>query len=377
MSFELPPNNFSQAELNASNKSPVYVAVAVGFAFATGSVILRTLARRKSKATFGWDDYSIIFALSLLYALDVSAVLSAAKYGLGRHLPAVLSTVVPFQKLGIVGLTLWLATAAATKASLLLLYYRLFSPSRRFRLAVRLGAVIVFGQWFSLTCITIFQCRPVAAFWNRAIRDAKCINLPHFTITSGVLNLLTDVLILCLPIPMVWGLNTTKAQRVTLTSIFLLGIFVCVISIVRISKLAAVNYDDPTWRLVDVYVWTNLETSVGITSACLPTLRPLFGSFFPGASTAESSDKKDSQPSSQRAAKAQFHRLFEESGPEVTPQNFTRGTNDPWTSPDMAAGNELSSMNRAPTGPLHSVNSTSQTEDPHYPPRSTRRANYE
>ena len=152
------------------------------------------------------------------------------------------------------------------------------------------------------------------------------------------------------------------------------------------------NYDDPTWRLVDVYVWTNLETSVGITSACLPTLReysssghykaktakgPLFGSFFPGASTAESSDKKDSQPSSQRAAKAQFHRLFEESGPEVTPQNFTRGTNDPWTSPDMAAGNELSSMNRAPTGPLHSVNSTSQTEDPHYPPRSTRRANYE
>lgn len=33
------------------------------------------------------------------------------------------------------------------------------------------------------------------------------------------------------------------------------------------------NYDDPTWRLVDVYVWTVLEDSVGITSACLPTMR--------------------------------------------------------------------------------------------------------
>lgn len=63
MSFELPPNHFSQADLDASNKSPVYVAVAVGSFLATVGVILRGLARRKSEATFGWDDYTIIFAL--------------------------------------------------------------------------------------------------------------------------------------------------------------------------------------------------------------------------------------------------------------------------------------------------------------------------
>ena len=48
---------------------------------------------------------------------------------------------------------------------------------------------------------------------------------------------------------------------------------VCAISIIRISKLTSVNYDDPTWRLVEVYLWTTLENSVGILSACLPTLR--------------------------------------------------------------------------------------------------------
>lgn len=63
MSFELPPNSLSQAELNQSNKTPVYVAVAVGFALATGGVILRALARRKAQTTLGWDDYTIIFAL--------------------------------------------------------------------------------------------------------------------------------------------------------------------------------------------------------------------------------------------------------------------------------------------------------------------------
>ena len=191
--------------------------------------------------------------------------------------------------MALANISLWLATAAATKASLLLLYYRLFSPSKRFRLAVRIGAVVVFCQWFSLTLVCIFQCTPVRAFWNHNVQGAKCINLPRFTIVSGVLNLLTDVLILCLPGPMVWSLNTTVAQKITLTGIFLLGILcvlslpslnghylrtcsVCAISIIRISKVAVVNYSDPTWRLVDVYLWTSLENSVGIFSACLPTM---------------------------------------------------------------------------------------------------------
>ena len=53
----------SQADLEASNKIPIYVASAVGLGLATGSVILRGIARRKCKTFFGWDDYTIVFAL--------------------------------------------------------------------------------------------------------------------------------------------------------------------------------------------------------------------------------------------------------------------------------------------------------------------------
>ena len=66
------PTNLSQADLEASNKKPIYVATAVGFGLATGSVILRGLARRKSKAFFGLDDYAIVFALvSLLLQIQL------------------------------------------------------------------------------------------------------------------------------------------------------------------------------------------------------------------------------------------------------------------------------------------------------------------
>ena len=82
---------------------------------------------------------------------------------------------------------------------------------------------VIFCQWFSLTFAGIFQCRPVAAFWDHSIQGAKCIDLPRFGIISGVLNLMTDVLILCLPIPMVWALQMTNAGKITVTGMFLLG----------------------------------------------------------------------------------------------------------------------------------------------------------
>ena len=53
----------SQDDLEASNKMPIYVASAVGLGLATASVILRGIARQKSKALFGWDDYTIVLAL--------------------------------------------------------------------------------------------------------------------------------------------------------------------------------------------------------------------------------------------------------------------------------------------------------------------------
>ncbi|KAM0803703.1 hypothetical protein BDR22DRAFT_902287 [Usnea florida] len=343
-----PPNTFSSAELGASNKHPVYIAVIISLVLATGAVLLRGKARHMSKAAFGWDDYSIIFAL-----------------------------------LGLANITLWLATAAATKASLLLLYYRLFSPSERFRLAVYIGAAVVFCQWFSLTIVTIFQCRPVRAFWNRNIQNARCFDLARVTIISGVLNILTDVLILCLPVPMVWGLRTTFAQKVTVTGMFLLGIFVCAISIVRISKLAVINSigvlktRDPTWSTVDIYIWTVLESGIGILSACLPTLRPLFGQFLRNTSRSRSSKLIHAQPSSQRRSGLGFDRLSEEAEPEVELQVNKKEKNGARMGPDSSISNQLFSTDNAFSRPLHSINSTSQLEDRVDLNNSTWRASYE
>ena len=118
---------------------------------------------------------------------------------------------------------MYFTTTATIKASLLLLYYRYFGISRPFRIALYISAGLIVCWYLAVLFASIFQCVPVAAFWDRNIKNPKCVNLALFSTMTGVTNLLTDVIVLCLPMPMVWTLHTNKTQKMTLTGIFLLG----------------------------------------------------------------------------------------------------------------------------------------------------------
>ena len=126
-------------------------------------------------------------------------------------------------KVSVANLAIYFTTLALIKASLLLLYYRYFGVSRPFRIVLYVSAGVIVCWYLGVLIASILQCVPVAAFWDRKIKNAKCINLAEFSTSTGVTNLLTDVIILCLPMPMVWTLHTNKTQKITLTGIFLLG----------------------------------------------------------------------------------------------------------------------------------------------------------
>ena len=112
-------------------------------------------------------------------------------------------------------------TIACVKFSVLLLYRRIF-PNPRFRMIMwSLGAFIV---CYSLVLFfgIIFQCNPIRGAWEPGL-DAKCIDLGLIILVTSALNVFTDVSTLCLPLPLLWGLNLPKERKVQLTGIFLLG----------------------------------------------------------------------------------------------------------------------------------------------------------
>ncbi|KAJ6093568.1 hypothetical protein N7486_008857 [Penicillium sp. IBT 16267x] len=104
----------------------------------------------------------------------------------------------------------------------ILTYYVRIFQIRPFRMAVYAVGGLV-AVWPITVCfISIFSCRPIHGFWDESVR-ASCVNNKEFYVGNAVPNIFTDVMILILPLRMVWALQTTRMQKITLSAIFLLG----------------------------------------------------------------------------------------------------------------------------------------------------------
>ena len=67
------------------------------------------------------------------------------------------------------------------------------------------------------------NCRPIQANWDHTIEDAKCGNQRAGWLGTGVANIITDVIILSLPMPSVWDLQLPTRTKVAVLGVFGLG----------------------------------------------------------------------------------------------------------------------------------------------------------
>lgn len=127
---------------------------------------------------------------------------------------------------------------------------------------------------------TIFQCTPVPRAWNKAI-PGTCINNEYFWYANAGFSIATDLIILFIPMPLIYGLQVPRIQKAALVLVFALGGFVVITSCLRMTtiNLAAVTPD--TTYDISSTMWTVIEMNVAIVCACLPMVRPLIVKIFP------------------------------------------------------------------------------------------------
>ncbi|OJJ37785.1 hypothetical protein ASPWEDRAFT_50858 [Aspergillus wentii DTO 134E9] len=246
-------------------------------AIATVFVGLRFWARTTSStASLAYDDWFLLGALAFAYGTGVCCILGGA-YGIGKHIWAVdENDVLMSMKIIFAYVILYATTVPMVKLSVLLLYRRIFQLTW----TLYFCAFLSIGYAISVSTAISLACVPTSFFWTQwvyPLSGGHCrINLYEFYLWNGVANLFTDVIILCLPMPIVWGLQMPRGQKLAISGIFLLGGFVCVATIVRIWTITKMKSSvDITWVIGDAMIWSNVEPCVGIVSACLPTLRPL------------------------------------------------------------------------------------------------------
>jgi hypothetical protein len=117
--------------------------------------------------------------------------------------------------------TMYTLSVAVTKYSILLFYSRIFTE-RPFRIALRIAFTLVTLWLIAIEISVLAECVPVSGLWDLS-QPARCINVQHFFVGAGIPNVLLNVIIVCLPIPMIWTLEIEKKHRWALSGVFSLG----------------------------------------------------------------------------------------------------------------------------------------------------------
>ncbi|KAG6009184.1 hypothetical protein E4U43_000033 [Claviceps pusilla] len=293
----------SSAEDHGSvpNRGPAVFAVTTAtLALASVFVGARMICRCCIVRRVTWDD-RIMFLAWLLAVCLSTCIDYGVMVGLGKYDAHI--SVYDWPKLRraeYVFSILYNPALMAAKTSILIFYLRLAKNTQIvLRYASWVTLVIVNVAGLVLTLLNIFQCNPVAAAWmTESISAAKCIPLLTEFICAAPVNVVTDLAILALPIPVLTGMRLHKRQKAILVITFSLGVFVTVVDVVRIYYLQRAILDVPTgisddpnsrfggsadfaWNASLSFMWSAVEVNVGIACACIPTLKPLILKLLP------------------------------------------------------------------------------------------------
>lgn len=75
------------------------------------------------------------------------------------------------------------------------------------------------------TVVEIFQCTPREKIWNPLFVGGSCpIDMDKHMLASGVINLISDIIILILPQRIIWGLNVTRQRKIQISVLFAIGL---------------------------------------------------------------------------------------------------------------------------------------------------------
>jgi hypothetical protein len=115
-------------------------------------------------------------------------------------------------------------TLAFTKTSVIFLYRRIFTV-RSFRLITNVAIAITTAWGISFALVTAFQCTPVSTIWTQFEMNYApfCINQQAFYMATAVTDVVIDLFIFSMPIPMVLKLHLPMRQRIAVAGMFLLG----------------------------------------------------------------------------------------------------------------------------------------------------------
>lgn len=146
--------------------------------------------------------------------------------GVGHHADYILTTspetYISWAKSAVAVEIIYCTSVVFPKLSILAMYRRLFPVKKVYRYSFWFLMFIITANGVSGVFASLFSCQPLAIRWNPAI-VGHCINVTYYWRYISLANIISDVAMLVLPLPVIWKLHISLAQKLSLTVLFLTG----------------------------------------------------------------------------------------------------------------------------------------------------------
>ncbi|KAJ6149851.1 hypothetical protein N7471_001050 [Penicillium samsonianum] len=296
------------------------------------TILVRVGVRWKlvGPSNFQLDDYLMPLAGILFILETVAAYLVGAKFqgmtnsymtseqraNLDPH-STEWSNRVAGSKIQVIGWSLYVAILWLVKFSLAVFYSRLTcashitldinnqcakhitglasntSPTR-----VRLGYIILGVTYVATALSILLSCQPFHAFWQIYPDPGNLCqptNSRVYVFVVVVLNIVTDIYLLLIPLPLLWTVNLNLKRKIPLMALFSGATFVMIAGIIRAATIMKSSPDGA----LSGSKWACRETFVSIVVSNLPIIQPLIRKGFRKIGLSHvfsSSEKKSGQP---------------------------------------------------------------------------------
>ncbi|KAL5335747.1 hypothetical protein BJX70DRAFT_374383 [Aspergillus crustosus] len=300
---------YSRALPHVNDRPGLIVMTSIFFITAIAAVSLRFYSRRISKLALGSDDWfasaslvclhsvahinrlvftnEVQFFVLILNGIFLGGLIQGAITGHSvviDNWPQPSALEVLAQKYKYAFQTVEKITFGLIKLSLLFLWKRILSPIYAFQVFcwVMIGVVAAWSIAFFFA--TLFQCG-VNWDWNWAPIGfflTQCTDtLNMLTVFCGT-DLLTDFIIMFMPVPIIWGLRMSVRKKIGVTSVFMVGIFTIGAGIARtyIYLVTSYNKEDNLDFIADFtlfILWSEIEVNVALIVCCMPVFGPVLG----------------------------------------------------------------------------------------------------
>ncbi|KAJ6087661.1 hypothetical protein N7467_006575 [Penicillium canescens] len=176
-----------------------------------GIFVLSRLAIRYYHSRLGSDDWMIL------------ASLLAVHYGYGKHAKDLSQhNRVTALKWFFGAQIMYKIVIAVNKLSFLCLYLRIF-PQRIFRWSCYIGFGLITAWGLAYLFATIFQCKPIASFWDMTIKNPQCLDKKGLWMSYSLINIGFDLAIIALPIYPLSRLRLQRIKKIGLLVVFGMG----------------------------------------------------------------------------------------------------------------------------------------------------------